>query len=293
MKDTGYGVDLIQNTATTDVDSEITIANNQFIHSGTGIGIHDTLSTTFKNIKINGNIFSYNGGTNGTGCAITSSLYNDIEGFEIANNLFVNCDKAIVLATVSSGTTLRRVQITNNSFSHLGEQLGANLAGFGIWNNNVGTIYDQFLISGNIFYDIESLVTAAISGVLTNCEISNNKFLGSRLPAGGIELQTGSSANRIFENTFNGLSSGGIIYGTLTGTKIQFNIGYVTDNSGTSTGTGAQQTIAHGLAATPNRVFLTNESSGANPYQSATADSSNIYITAVNGKKYQWKAEIY
>lgn len=62
------------------------------------------------------------------------------------------------------------------------------------------------------------------------------------------------------------------------------------ENSGTSTGTGAQQTIAHGLATTPDRVFLSNEDDGANPYQSASADATNIYITAVDTKKYQWKA---
>lgn len=67
--------------------------------------------------------------------------------------------------------------------------------------------------------------------------------------------------------------------------------GYKTRNSGTSTGTGAQQTIAHGLQPTPNRVILSNEDDGANPYQSAAADGTNIYITAVNGKKYQWMAE--
>ena len=293
MKDVGYGVDLINNTATTDVDSEITIADNQFIHSAMGIGIHDTLNTTFKNIKIRGNIFSYCGGLDGQGHAIGTSVYNDIEGFEITDNLFVNCDKAIILGG-ASGVTLRRVQITNNSFFHLGDQLGPNLSGIGIWNNNVGTVYDQFIISGNVFYDISTpfYFSWALSGILTNCNISNNKFLGSRTPARGIELQPGSSANRIFENTFSGLSAGAIITGTLTGTKIQFNIGYATYNSGTSTGTGSQQAISHGLALTPNRVFLSNEDDGANPYQSAVADATNIYITAVNGKKYQWKAKV-
>ena len=293
MKDVGIGVDLTQN-ATTNVDSEITIADNQFIHCRSGISIHDSTSTTFKNIKINGNIFSYCGGLDGAGTATGASVYNDIEGFEITDNLFVNCDKAIMLAAVSAGTNLRRVKIINNSFFHLGDQLGSGLSGYGLWNSNGSTIYDQFLISENMFYDISSAVVDswAISGILTNSEVSNNKFLGSRLPARGIYLQTGSSTNRIFENTFSGLSSGGIITGTLTGTKIQFNIGYATDNSGTSTGTGSQQVIAHGLAQIPNRVFLTNEDNGANPYQSAVADATNIYITAVNGKKYQWEVKV-
>lgn len=74
-------------------------------------------------------------------------------------------------------------------------------------------------------------------------------------------------------------------------TVIKDNPGYVTENSGQSTGSGSQQTVAHGLATTPNRVFLSNEDDGANPYQSTAADATNIYITAMNQKKYQWKAE--
>jgi len=61
-------------------------------------------------------------------------------------------------------------------------------------------------------------------------------------------------------------------------------------NSGTSTGTGAQQTIAHGLAITPTRVLFANIEDGANAYQSAAADATNIYVTAVNTLDYVWKA---
>jgi len=66
---------------------------------------------------------------------------------------------------------------------------------------------------------------------------------------------------------------------------------FVNDNSGTSTGTGAQQTIAHGLNVTPNRVLLSESTTGgALAYQSAAADATNIYITAVLNKTYQWRA---
>jgi len=70
------------------------------------------------------------------------------------------------------------------------------------------------------------------------------------------------------------------------------NPGYVTENSGTSSGTGAQQTIAHGLARTPTRVYLSTIEDAANAYQSAPADATNIYIAAVSGKDYVWKAEV-
>lgn len=78
--------------------------------------------------------------------------------------------------------------------------------------------------------------------------------------------------------------------------RFAYNIGPyapLSENSGTSTGTGAQQTIAHGLATTPNRIFLSESTTGgALAYQSAAADATNIYVTATNTKTYQWKAEI-
>ena len=67
---------------------------------------------------------------------------------------------------------------------------------------------------------------------------------------------------------------------------------YLTENSGTSTGTGAQQTIPHGCAFTPtyDQVFLSERSTGgALAYQSATPDATNIYVTATNLKTYNWQ----
>lgn len=67
--------------------------------------------------------------------------------------------------------------------------------------------------------------------------------------------------------------------------------GYITENRGTSTGTGAQQTIAHGLGVTPNVVFITPTATGATEAcQSAAADATNIYLTVTNLKTYQWYA---
>ena len=63
-------------------------------------------------------------------------------------------------------------------------------------------------------------------------------------------------------------------------------------NSGNSVGTGAQQTIAHGLSGAPNRVKLWNIDMGCVAYQSAAADATNIYITGLVGMNYGWEAKI-
>lgn len=67
---------------------------------------------------------------------------------------------------------------------------------------------------------------------------------------------------------------------------------FVTENQGHSTGTGAQQTIAHGLSFTPtyDQVVLSERSTGgALPRQSAVPDATNIYITATLNKDYIWR----
>ena len=67
---------------------------------------------------------------------------------------------------------------------------------------------------------------------------------------------------------------------------------FVYQNDGTSTGTNAQQTIAHGCNFTPtyDQVFLSERSTGlAVPYQSAAPDAINIYVTAVLNKTYNWR----
>ena len=92
----------------------------------------------------------------------------------------------------------------------------------------------------------------------------------------------------------NRIEGAGALAIVLTGedTIVTDNFGYITKDSGSSTGTGAQQTIAHGLATTPTKVILWNIEEGANPYQSAVADATNIYITAIINQDYGWEAEV-
>lgn len=64
---------------------------------------------------------------------------------------------------------------------------------------------------------------------------------------------------------------------------------YKVQNEGTGTGSGAQQTIAHGLCGTPSRVILTEYNTGlAIPFESAAANATNIYVTATLNKTYRW-----
>ena len=109
----------------------------------------------------------------------------------------------------------------------------------------------------------------------------------------------------VIENTSSGLhrfnggnwysAIGGYVPFTDSGTnasRINDVSGFKTENRGTSTGTGAQQTIAHGLGITPNIVYITPTATGAvETSQTAAADATNIYLTVTNLKTYQWHAQ--
>lgn len=58
------------------------------------------------------------------------------------------------------------------------------------------------------------------------------------------------------------------------------------------TGTGSQQTIAHGLGRTPDQVELAVlvASAGFSVLQTAAPDATNIYVTATSTVEYQVKA---
>lgn len=55
--------------------------------------------------------------------------------------------------------------------------------------------------------------------------------------------------------------------------------------TGTSTGTGSSQTIAHGLTGTPNFVSVVPTATGT-AVTNLYADSTNVYLTVTNGKDY-------
>ncbi len=70
-------------------------------------------------------------------------------------------------------------------------------------------------------------------------------------------------------------------------------LGYDTENSGSSTGTGSEQTIAHGLAAIPTgcKAWITYLVGGRYVTEMVPFDATNIYPTVDNGVAYTWRIE--
>jgi len=108
----------------------------------------------------------------------------------------------------------------------------------------------------------------------------------------GVYIDENVDHNYIFGKTFNHVTANIRWPASLNSNIVD--IPFITRSHGASTGTGAQQTIAHGLDTTPNyvRFFDKDGTDRANTKENAAADATNIYPLAVNLKEYYWEAKI-
>jgi parallel beta-helix repeat protein len=194
----------------------------------------------------------------GRGIVLEHSSYNTLQGLQIHNAQKEAIDFRGSTTNVLTGSTLRCAsQAAANTYNSI------NLKSL----DSVHSKYNLFV--GNIISSIPP--NGAKYGISEEDANQNN--------------------NVISRNVFSGATTGEIhVLGSET--IVDGNPGHVTKNSGNSTGTGAQQTIAHGLVAAPTKAILWNIENGANAYQSASADATNIYITAVINLDYGWEAEV-
>lgn len=104
----------------------------------------------------------------------------------------------------------------------------------------------------------------------------------------GLNFNAGCLNAQAYGNYFDNNTTDVVNNGT--NCRVHHNQGYITENKGSSTGTGAQQTIAHGLSYTPTAadIILWNIENGANPYHSAAPDATNIFVTAVINQDWGW-----
>lgn len=182
-------------------------------------------------------------------------------------------------STIVNNTLLR-----NGDYGLLIYGNRANVVGNQIINNGTdgGASYKVGMVivatTGNCIFG-ENVIAddtyATDSGSQTNCiddlGVGYNEFVGNRFEP--------VSGNAVFKNF-------------VAGSKFINNWGFITENSGSSTGTGAQQTIAHGMAITPNVVVITPTAAGATEQSiTAAADATNIYPTVTSGKTYNWFAK--
>lgn len=256
---------------------------------------------------------------------ILISSYNHAAGpiYVDYNDFAVGAGKNNVtfVMVTGSGTSgqVKRVFPTKN---HLwADTTSTNVTGFLIEAGSVGDPYEFYGFSDNTYENLKISINfqGHSSNVIRMCDVINDKFYDSKttVEAGqtfvklnqhtranrigfcelrpkanshaiGIDDDCANAAmpNEITHSTFINFDNTSVTIQHTAKTRISHNIGFVTENFGSSTGTGEEQTIPHGLAGTPTYVFLSPPATNA--YESSSADGTNIYVTADVGEDYHY-----
>lgn len=197
---------------------------------------------------------------------------------QVASDWIISDNKASNSGT--QGFMLYRVSLSSFNGNHA---IGNTAAGFYL----AGCSYCTFAsdhsrnntgVGFRLLNDSEGVPAGSIGNSFSACRAANNS----------VDLsEEGLSDHNIYK--------GGHVETVATvgaGTRVDNNVpaAYRTENHGMSTGTGAQQTIAHGLSFTPtaDQIILWDIETGAAPYHSAPPDATNIYVTATINQDWGW-----
>jgi hypothetical protein len=156
------------------------------------------------------------------------------------------------------------------------------------WEDTILDVDNDFgVISDNLFGITSTNAAIQMTGTPVAWDIHDNDFnLHSAGPA------INGAASMLMFNSNRIRNPGAVVLGTSAAASAgtRNNSGFTTENSGSSTGTGSQQTIAHGLGFTPTpaQIALIAGSATASPYHSAAPDATNIYVTATTGQAWYW-----
>ncbi len=157
-----------------------------------------------------------------------------------------------------------------------------------IYNYGGGVQPIRICVASNILQGNDTADTSGIRNNAQYCTIQGNTI---RDYAYGVREYSPANYNIYISNILSSCATGASFVGA--NNIVKRNIGYVTEAFGNSTGTGAEQTIAHGLAGdlVPNSVAVVPTETGAT-VSSVWADATNIYCTVTNAKTYNWFASV-
>lgn len=267
--------------------------------SGTGGGTYLASITDATNVTVSNNIFA---STSYTPCGI---LFDDSKNIIFTDSVVTAVSgPAIKLADSSSVTISGNIINTSSAAS----------ADRGIIMTGVGC--SDIIINQNRFlggyYGIVAFGYAGV-GQLTNIDIIGNQFSGTynqqinidgpkdtrisqnRFTSSGVSIRFSETYDSLLrvtvENNYIPASTSGT---AIANAKLRHNFGIagvLTEATGSSTGTGSEQTIAHGLMSTPKRVSVTPTVTGATV--TWWADATNIYPTVTSGKTFNWAASTW
>lgn len=299
---------------------DVTITGNNFYEcKGLGVNIYgDVLRATVDSNTMNycrGGVYVHNNG---------ASIPNNIA---INNNVIYQCHDHIasgishgILFSPGTSQQKKNYSATGNIIDLTGN--GADILSMGIIADYVNGLVladnivsnssrhgiflrdcINFLLSHNKCYN-NGAQTAGYAGISlekfpsvgSGCTygniIGNICYDDGNVQDYGIYLDGNSDYIKIFNNDCRGNDVADFnVNGT--NNKIRDNVGYVSENSGTSAAIATGGTIAHGLAAAPAYVSVTPAEAGPTDV-TATSDATNITVTFGGGgnKTFYWSSRI-
>lgn len=272
LYDVAYGIDIGHSNNVTISQTRISYPKGVgFIHLEPTGTIWDGI---MRNITIVDNIF-VGSGRDYYGVLTNNVSGGTIQGLIIEGNQFVNTRYAVTLKSVS------QFIISGNTFTNSDRGFEGQTVSDGLVSNNT------FLNAG---YEYSPIHTNPAHNVSEIGNIINGTAAG--IPA--IHNEGASDNNTIIGNVLSniGAVSGSEIIKGGSNSIVKSNVGYKTENSGASVGTGAQQSIAHGLNFTPTKQQIglwSDNDTMVTLWQSATPDATNIYVTNnISGSAWHW-----
>jgi len=164
-----------------------------------------------------------------------------------------------------------------------------NKTGYGV---RLYTNANRTKIRGNLINNFSDGIYFATS--FDDVVIEDNDIKGCTT---GITVASGSNRTKIRKNFFSGNTTN--ISDAGSETKIKDNQGYITENSGTATITTGDTSVdvTHGLAATPNRVYLTPTTDTAGKRYWVSAKGTTTFTITIDSThtadiSFDWKAEV-
>ena len=171
----------------------------------------------------------------------------------------------------------------------------------GIEMEGVVTGCNRCVVSDDQIIDNDNGDTNNYSGIKISAASHNNTIQGNNFyvtGAGtkqkyGVSLLVGATGNVIIDNQMTQGGRLGPLSDLGTGTVIRGNIGYVTENGGTSAAIATGATIAHGLASTPTIVQVNAAEAGPTDI-TISVDAANITVNFGGGgnRTFFWYARI-
>jgi hypothetical protein len=253
---------------------DLFVTNTYFTGPGSGTGMAIYVNNVDSRLTLTGGKFYANGiGTGANGGRITAlgPGFVSISGIDaISGKWYYSTFKGATFSQCSQCFNLTPLA------GYATPVMGCNFRNTAAFVPVAGSPTDINFVGNTVVGNTTTLTFG------TRCILANNNFSHAAAITMG-------NYSRMHDNEFQATPT--ITPGTST--IIHDNYGYATENSGSSTGTGSEQTIAHGLSVTTGvRCWIKYPISATRFMErEVDFDTTNIFPTVNTGIAYEWRIE--